>query len=403
MQNQGGDQRIVSQGIDVHRCLNMVRAERVAIDWSTMKHKHTSQLLERRIRQGDYSRSGLPAERDLAGEIGVSRVTIRRALEELQTQGLIERLPNRRAVLSHKARSAMGELHIAFVAPSSGPQSFSLDIQQWAAAAEYLARQAGAQIRVVTYHHWDDSAISDAFRSYDGVFFVTSAESIPAWAATLLGSSDRVISLSDDLTHLGVPSIVLFPHLFVSRLLVRLHDLGHRRIACFNIQGHNAVTLARIEQWRLWCSENCCNAELIDLPCQPGENTFEAGLRSARACLSSLSRDTTAIFCVTLPAAMGAIRAVREAGMRVGSDVAVCTVDGEGLAEILVPSITCFQRPDARKYMTTCIEWFAGGGGREDWRGSLLVQPTGLNIFEGDSTTPPHDFGRGSSTTRRHC
>jgi DNA-binding GntR family transcriptional regulator len=100
MHNQGGDQRIVSQGIDVHRCLNMVRAERVAIDWSTMKHKHTSQLLERRIRQGDYSRSGLPAERDLAGEIGVSRVTIRRALEELQTQGLIERLPNRRAVAS---------------------------------------------------------------------------------------------------------------------------------------------------------------------------------------------------------------------------------------------------------------------------------------------------------------
>jgi DNA-binding transcriptional MocR family regulator len=86
-----------------------------------MKHKYTSQLLERRIRHGDYLLSGIPAERELAGEIGVSRVTIRRALEELRRKGLIERLPNRRVALSRKARSSMGDLQLAFLAPSNGP------------------------------------------------------------------------------------------------------------------------------------------------------------------------------------------------------------------------------------------------------------------------------------------
>ena len=192
-----------------------------------MKHHYVSQLLERRIRKGDYALTGMPAERDLAGEVGVSRVTIRRALEDLQCKGFIERLPNRRVVLSAKARTAIGNLQLAVVAPSN--DSFSLDIQQWAAAAESVSRAAGARLRVVNYHHWDDAAISDALRSYDGVFFVTNSEPIPAWAATLLESSDRVVSLSDDLTHLGVPSIVLFPPAFIHYLLDEVQALGHRR------------------------------------------------------------------------------------------------------------------------------------------------------------------------------
>ena len=80
-----------------------------------MKHQHVSQLLERRIRKGDYALTGMPAERDLAGEVGVSRVTIRRALEDLQCKGFIERLPNRRVVLSAKARTAIGNLQLAVV------------------------------------------------------------------------------------------------------------------------------------------------------------------------------------------------------------------------------------------------------------------------------------------------
>ena len=364
-----------------------------------MKHHYVSQLLERRIRKGDYALTGMPAERDLAGEVGVSRVTIRRALEDLQCKGFIERLPNRRVVLSAKARTAIGNLQLAVVAPSN--DSFSLDIQQWAAAAESVSRAAGARLRVVNYHHWDDAAISDALRSYDGVFFVTNSEPIPAWAATLLESSDRVVSLSDDLTHLGVPSIVLFPPAFIHYLLDEVQALGHRRIDCFNVQGHNAVTIARIEQWRTWSRQHGRNALLIDEPCRAGDNVFEAGLAAARRQLADSSSDMTAIFCVTLPAAMGAVRAITESGRQIGRDISVFTVDGEGLAQIFVPSITCFARSDARQYMSACIEWFAVGGHREDWNGQLLMRPSELRIFHGDSTTPSHDMGHGDSASRR--
>ena len=135
-----------------------------------------------------------------------------------------------------------------------------------------------------------------------------------------------------------------------------------------------------------WTSRHCPRAELIDVPCEVGENTFEAGLKAARERFSNLAADTTAIFCVTLPAAMGAIRALCELGRQVGKDVSIITIDGEGLAKILVPSITCFDA-GLPPVHAACIEWFAAGG-RRNWAGPLLVQPKALALFEGESSGP---------------
>ena len=53
------------------------------------------QLL-RRIRAGEFAPHGrLPGERELAAEYGVSRVTLRRALDELERMSLVSRVPGR--------------------------------------------------------------------------------------------------------------------------------------------------------------------------------------------------------------------------------------------------------------------------------------------------------------------
>ena len=45
---------------------------------------------------------------------------------------------------------------------------------------ESVARQRGDRVRVVNYHHWDDPALTESIRAFDGVFLVTSSEPIPA-------------------------------------------------------------------------------------------------------------------------------------------------------------------------------------------------------------------------------
>ena len=373
----------------VYRFASIVFSLHPQIAIEIMKHIRIANLLERRIQKGDYALTGIPAERELADDIGVSRVTLRKALDDLEQKGLLERASNRRLVLSSNISASDSGVQIAFVSPSIAPKSFSPDLQLWLAAVESTARQRGDRVRVINYHHWDDPALTESIRTFDGVFLVTSSEPIPAWTAELLTEAQGVVALSEDLTHFDVPSIVLFPPELIASMMRRLKRLGHRRIDCINIQGHNTITQARIDQWSDWLRGEEVGGRLVDQPCDVDENIFEYGVRVARKWIKNIDDQTTAVLCVTLPAAMGLIRAASEAGITIGDQLSVCTVDCEGIGKFVNPPIASFERPDPIDFMNTCAEWFANGGELDSWEGPLLMEPDKLKIFDGGSIGSP--------------
>ena len=73
-------------------------------------------VLREQLQEGRFA-DGLPGELALAGQFGVARVTVRKALEQLSTEGLIDRAPGRGTRPRDKTAAAAA---LSRGAPSSG-------------------------------------------------------------------------------------------------------------------------------------------------------------------------------------------------------------------------------------------------------------------------------------------
>lgn len=345
-----------------------------------LKAVQIQRILERRIRHGDYHGRDLPTERELAEEAGVSRMTARKAVQRLIDQGLLLRQPNGRVVAN---RSEPQQLRVVFLVPSLSSQ----DVEAWRLGLEKAAGQIGASVRTTLYLHWDDPVILDALDSFDGVFIHPSCEPIPPRIMVRLREAGRAVAvLGRDLSAAGIPSIDLFPPVFIQRLLDHLAGLGHRSIDCFNIQTIDPVIEHRIEQWNLWRAVHRMGGRLLGEPIKPYDVPLAQAYEQAGRLLDEKQLSATAVLCTTAPAAIGAVRAMRDRGIVVGCDLSVCVVNDEGLGRYMSPSLTSVEMPDPMSYLSVCMEWMQRRG--EGWIGPLLMQPTQPPLFIGESTGP---------------
>ncbi len=154
----------------------------------------------------------------------------------------------------------------------------------------------------------------------------------------------------------GIPAVVLwenpgeaFNYIAIDNYrsardaLKYLITLGHERIAM--LSGPYACARRNVERlsaYRAVMAEH-------DLPCDEAlvraqPPTFLHGKEGMRACLR-LSSPPTAVFCADDHLAVGAIRAVHEAGLRVPEDVSVCGFDDVDISAYFNPPLTTVRTP----------------------------------------------------------
>ena len=344
------------------------------------KSTQLSNLIKKRIVNGDYALKTLPAERQLAKDSNVSHMTARRALQHLIEEGILVRNPSGRLEINRDRTLGSHSLKFAFLlpdfeTPASNPYRQALD----------RASEVFGKVRPVFYMHWDDPLIADALAGFDGIFLLPSSEPIPAEIMRQFArSAHPVVSISHDLTAYGIPSIYLMPPVFVQRLLDHLEAQGCRRIGCLNVQPHDDVVAQRIEQWQIWMAAHRFEAPLFDEPVEPYEDTFARAYSYITQLIASGKLDDVdALICITTPAAVGAIRAMRDAGMNPGADIAICSIVDENIAAYTVPSITTMVQTDPTPYIAKCLKWMSEGG---PWTGPLLMQPTDIQLVVREST-----------------
>jgi DNA-binding LacI/PurR family transcriptional regulator len=154
-----------------------------------------------------------------------------------------------------------------------------------------------------------------------------------------------VVSISGHKKIDGVANVMLNHDDAAALALQHLHELGHRDIAFMKGQPHALDSEFRWESIR-------AIAERIGIRMRPelcvyiGTNTWspELGYPIVRDLLASY-RDFTAIFCFNDIAAIGAIRAIVDTGLRCPEDISVVGFDDITSAAFHTPSLTTIRQP----------------------------------------------------------
>ncbi len=163
-----------------------------------------------------------------------------------------------------------------------------------------------------------------------------------------------VVAISAHSAIENVTNIVLDHHRAAEQALVHLYELGHRRIAF--MRGPKAIPdseyrwegiqkVAREMGLRI-DPANVIRIDSAGWSMKTGYHPMapEIGYKPMQALLEK-SRDFTAIFCFNDIAAIGAIRALKDAGLSVPSDVSVVGFDDVLSAAYYSPSLTTVRQP----------------------------------------------------------
>lgn len=211
----------------------------------------------------------------------------------------------------------------------------------------------------------EDGAKSLLHTQVDGVLYATMFHREVEVPATLAATPTVLIDAS---AGKGIPSVVPDE---VSGASVGVGELlrhGHRRIGFLNNQDDIPATHGRLKGYResLAASGIPYDPELVI----QAESEPEGGYLAARRLLS-LPDPPTGWFCYNDRMAMGAYRAVAEAGLRIPDDVSIVGFDDQKIiSEGLFPKLTTVALPHYEMgvwAVETLVSLIAGGSPGEDF------------------------------------
>jgi len=197
------------------------------------------------------------------------------------------------------------------------------------------------------------------------------------------------VALAGHRHHPGVTNIVLDHRKAAWFALRHLSDLGHRRIAFMR---GNPASSDSVDRWEAICEvAREFSIEMdpqLTVQIESQESSPELGYPYTKKLLARNQR-FTALFAYNDISAIGAIRAIREAGLQVPRDVSVVGFDDIEGAAFHNPSLTTVRQPlrqmgeVAAKTLLTRIEEEDG----EDYPDEIAIQPE-LVVRESSAKAP---------------
>ncbi|HWC99384.1 MAG TPA: LacI family DNA-binding transcriptional regulator [Candidatus Sulfopaludibacter sp.] len=165
----------------------------------------------------------------------------------------------------------------------------------------------------------------------------------------------------------------------IEKLVDYLHSLGHRRLGFI---GHHAI-LGPINERMKAVMDAVARIPSLEVRSAADADTLEGGRLATRALLAS-GFHPTALVCVNDITAVGALRELRESGIRVPQDISVTGFDNVKLSEFCYPALTTVHIPRDRvgHIISGCLMPKPGAA---EITGEIVIDP---ELVLRDSTGP---------------
>lgn len=141
---------------------------------------------------------------------------------------------------------------------------------------------------------------------------------------------------------LNIPTVVVQDREASRAAVEHLVQLGHRRLGYVSGPSGNVVEAERFAGFLEGVAKAGLNQR--DITRWEGRFMFSAGVKAAESYLATQDRPT-GVFASCDESAIGFIKTVRAAGVRVPADVSVVGFDGIEFADYVEPTLTTFRQP----------------------------------------------------------
>lgn len=373
------------------RAFNLAVTKTEGVEASGPRYLAMADLLRERISSGELKPGDrLPSFAEMRSLYGSTVATVERTYGVLEKEGLIERRQGSGTFVTVPQTIATGNIGFLGCAfPQRYRQAYYANLMEGVQGAvdEYDKHL----LFLGTDRRWSREALAKV----DGVLLgnIGGAEKIVAQFPPHLPCVSLLSAVD------GVTSVIADDYSGMKQAIQHLLSLGHRRIACvmekqppaarLRLAAYNDTLIeAGITPDPSWI---CPVEDITYIPSHQRPSYMSWGYESMAAWIKNGWSNTgcTAVFAQNDTTAVGVLRALQEAGIRVPQDVSLMGFDGTEICDFSKPRLTSVEVP-LIKIGAKAVELLLRQIETKDSDAHSVVLPT--RIREGESTgSAPHN------------
>ena len=300
------------------------------------------QLVEDHIRKQIKQREivdKLPGERVLAAQLGYSYMTIRKAVENLVTEGVLYKIPTKGTYVADGKKPKTRTKTIGYFLDSSIESG--LTSPYYSMIFNALEKEAKRNDYTLAYFTDSESGkLSKTLKKLDGVIascFYRIEEYIQR-----IKDEVPVVVIDNSASDKSIPSVIIDNFSALVDTIDYLCALNHKRIGFMTGLDDSDVGKNRFEGYKTGLTKHGVAVE--DKYVFRGNYSFTSGVEGAQYFLS-LDDTPTAIVCANDSMALGAMSKLNRENRKIPEDISVIGFDDIEVASQIVPPLTTVSAP----------------------------------------------------------